>query len=382
MYRGVIISGTRGSGKSTLARALSELGSDFQTVSAITTRAARKDDSPGQYEYVDQQRFQQLLAGKELAVSTTYASASYGIRRTAIESVVNLGRIPIVVLAPDAVTPFSDSQPGFLSVFLDDTDGVLDGRLAARSQISSDEASTRIKDRGFAAACLYEMKGVTATRATLVRSIFQLGRSGGILTRRLIKEYLDVGLLLTEGQDEKIQVASYDLRLGDEYYFAGRIHRLSDSSPILLVEPYDYAIVTSHEEMRLPRDVSGRFDLAVNLFCQGVILSNGPQVDPGFSGTLFCLLLNTSSKPVLLKRRQHYATIEFHRLIEPTEPYKGKYQGKSLIDYLPSNAAQGAINELKKEIEALRKESQLLQTTAWAVVTLIMGLIAIWATVR
>jgi len=132
----------------------------------------------------------------------------------------------------------------------------------------------------------------------------------------------------------------------------------------------------------LSRDIAGRFDLAVNLFCQGVVLSNGPQVDPGFTGTLFCLLLNTSSKPVLLKRRQHYSTIEFQRLIEPTDEYRGQYQGKSLIDYLPSNAAQGAINELKKEIELVRKESQSLQAVTWAIVALILGLLSMWLTIR
>lgn len=63
---------------------------------------------------------------------------------------------------------------------------------------------------------------------------------------------------------------------------------------------------------------------------------------------MFCLLLNTSSSPVLLKRRQHYATLEFHKLVEPMYSYGGQYQAKNLLHYLPSNAARGAINELKK----------------------------------
>jgi deoxycytidine triphosphate deaminase len=176
--------------------------------------------------------------------------------------------------------------------------------------------------------------------------------------------------------------ASYDLSLGDEYFYGGKIHTLSEKDPILTVHPYDYAIVTSHELADLPRDVSARFDLAVNLFCQGLILSNGPQVDPGFRGTLFSLLFNTSSSPVLLKRRQHYATIEFHKLVAPTYGYQGQYQSKRLLDYLPANAAQGAINELKKELEQVRSESKSLQNTTFAILSLILALIALLVSLR
>jgi hypothetical protein len=128
-----------------------------------------------------------------------------------------------------------------------------------------------------------------------------------------------------------------------------------------------------------PRDVCGRFDLTVSLFCQGIILSNGPQVDPGFQGPLFCLLLNTSSSPVLLKRRQHYATLEFHELIEPTHIYRGQYREKTLIDYLPSNAARGAINELKKELERVRAESTRLRDLTWAFLAMVLAILSLWA---
>ena len=70
-------------------------------------------------------------------------------------------------------------------------------------------------------------------------------------------------------------VASYDLSLGDEYYYGGRIRKLSESDPILLLAPYDYVIVTSHEVADFPREVTGRFDLTVSLFCQGLFYRTG-----------------------------------------------------------------------------------------------------------
>lgn len=41
--------------------------------------------------------------------------------------------------------------------------------------------------------------------------------------------------------------------------------------------------------------------------------------------THICLLFNTSSEKVQLKRGQHFTTIEFVKLIESTIPYAGKY---------------------------------------------------------
>jgi hypothetical protein len=113
-----------------------------------------------------------------------------------------------------------------------------------------------------------------------------------------------------------------------------------------------------------------------------VILSNGPQIDPGFRGPLFCLLFNTSSSPVLLKRRQHYATLEFHKLVEPTYSYGGQYQAKDLLHYLPNNSARGAIGELKKELDQVRAESRNLQSIVYAILTLIVAVVAVYVSAQ
>lgn len=133
----------------------------------------------------------------------------------------------------------------------------------------------------------------------------------------------------------------------------------------------------------MPRDIIAKFGLTVGLFCQGIILSNGPQIDPGFRGTLFCLLFNTSNRAVHLKRGKHYATIEFNKLIEPAKPYEGKYQEtENIIEYIPANVLQGAINELKKEIEKLKNESKLMQGIYLCVVGLMFVIISILLVLR
>lgn len=162
------------------------------------------------------------------------------------------------------------------------------------------------------------------------------------------------------------------------YSYDGKIQKLSDEKPFLTIEPYDYAIVSCKETAWIPRDVIAKFGLTVGLFCQGVILSNGPQIDPGFRGTLFCLLFNTSNRAVHLKRGKHYATIEFNKLIGYAKPYEGKYQGKErIIEYIPENALHGAINELKKEVEHLKTESRIMQNIYLGVAALMFAIISI-----
>ena len=390
MYDALVITGTSGAGKTTVARSLAKMDLRLELVPAVTTRGRRDDDSSGQYEYIGRDEFEKLCGLETLLIETTYRDHRYGIRRTAVERVRKAGKTPLLVITPEAAKqidvedPFEDTEYRPFIVFIDAEDAVLDDRIAPRSTgVRHEILAQRQADRICASCAAYTLRtGIADDVRNLIVALWKSRDRSGVLPGLLIRRLVLCGTLLENASLGNVSGASYDLSLGDEYFYGGRIHRLSKRSPILTLAPYDYAIVTSNEVADFPRDVSGRFDLAVGLFCQGAILSNGPQVDPGFRGPLFCLLFNTSSSPIMLKRRQHYATIEFHKVLALTEGYKGPYQARTLLDYLPSNASQGAINELKKEVEQLRKEAQNLQATTWAILSLILAMIAVFVSFR
>ena len=390
MYDALVITGTSGAGKTTVASCLVRRNAAFVVVQAVTTRGRRGDDSEAQYEYVEVERFEELRDAGELLISTTYREQCYGIRRSAFEGVRRAGCTPVLVITPQAAEkvigddPFGGADWRPFVVFIDEEDGVLDERVKGRGgQADEREPGRRYSDRKSGACAMYTVRaGAPDEVSGLIAALWMTRDRSGILPRSLIERLLACGTLLQRAEGSRVSGASYDLSLGDEYYYGGRIRKLSESDPILLLAPYDYVIVTSHEVADFPREITGRFDLTVSLFCQGVILSNGPQVDPGFRGPLFCLLFNTSSSPVLLKRRQHYASIEFHKMLWPTAGYAGFYQKKTLIDYLPANAARGAISELKTELEEVRRESRSLQTTTWAILSLVLALVAVFVSFR
>lgn len=231
------------------------------------------------------------------------------------------------------------------------------------------------------------IEGKTAKETiSLIADFWAFRATGGMLSKRLISSYINHKLLIwpgSAGYTDKISPSSYDLSLGDDYYYGGNIYTLCEKQPFLQIDPYDYAIVSSAETVNMPKDISGRFDVSVSLFCQGIILSNGTQIDPGFCGKLFCLLFNTSNKPIYLKRGDHFVTLEFCKLLEVTEPYRGKYNYKtSIVPYIPANALLGAINELKQDLDAIKKENSMLQTIFLGTLTLIITLIALFVTIR
>lgn len=383
-FESVIITGTRCAGKSTLVSQFLTKNSIFSLVKAVTTRPPRNEEERENYVFVTDEE----LAKKNLFVNIKYHEYSYGIELREIENVITAGKIPVMIVSPEALNIISNKNDNnfYLSLFIDADDSELNGRLIKRGLDSKEleqEAIQRKADRKFAYKSIYRVENsgpnFSPELCDLITTLWGFRKSGGMVPRKLITALTKFGALLKDTSEENISNSSYDLALGDEYYYKGKIKYLSDKNPFMLIEPYDYAIVTSKEIANFPNDISGRFDLKVSLFCQGVILSNGTQVDPGFEGKLFCLLFNTSNSPVVLKRGQHYSTIEFNKLIAPTDGYEGIYQSKiGIINYLPTNTLQGGVNELKKEIEKLKSESTKLQTMILGIISLLLALIAIY----
>ena len=300
-----------------------------------------------------------------------------------IKDILDANLIPILVITPDTVKhAMTILGEGYISFYIDSDDEILDKRINFRDNgiDLKREKKTRANDRKYKLDSTYRINNDNELENALavINEVWRLRKRNGVLTQNIIKTFIRCNILLENATVDNVKSASYDLRLGSQYYHGGEIKELSESKPFLQIEPYDYAIVSCKEISSLPNDIVARFDLSVNLFRQGIILSNGPQMDPGFRGTLFCLLFNTSDRSVYLKRDEHYATIEFTKLIETTVPYRGKYQDEEKIEkYISSDVLRGGIHELKKEISELKKDNKAAQNMLIGIITLMMAIISI-----
>lgn len=381
-YQGIVISGPKYVGKTSISKGLILNSSSFTQVKSITTRVARESDN-NDYEYISKDDFINLRSSNNLILEVEYNNEYYGIRKDALPSSL----IPIFVIAPESIEYlekyFKDTEKKkLLTFFIDADDTDLNLRYKNREGESSNDIDIETKiliqnDRKLKNKAIFYLKNkVLKDTISLIEMLWMFRESGGILHKDLLQCGIKSDLFLQNAKPEYTSAAAYDLHLGDEYYYAGEVKHITEKNPFFIIEPYDYAIVTSREFANLPRNVAARFSLTVGLFTQGIILSNGTQIDPGFRGKLFCLLFNTSNKPVVLKQGQKYATMEFNKLIMHTEAYEGKYQDQNLIiQYLPPNVMQGAVSDLKKELDELKNDTKSLHSYFMGVIALILATI-------
>ena len=156
--------------------------------------------------------------------------------------------------------------------------------------------------------------------------------------------------------EENAQSASYDLRLGRQAWCQGKFVFLNSENPTLKIPAYSYAIVTAQEEAKIPRFLAGRYDLTVSGFMDGLILSNGPQVDPGYRGSLFCTLFNGRDVARGVTLGRHFATIEFVTTTSVTDGYGGGYQGKKdLSAFVSENTAVSPGGNIVERIDSIER---------------------------
>lgn len=360
-YSGIILTGPQGAGKTVIANHL-VANSDFQIVQAITTREARPSGDD-YYDFVSHVEFDRCKRDGKLLVYDEYLGNKYGIKIESLETVIENKKIPILIITPKSVktlneTEFNEQKHHFLSFFLYAQNDELKERLKQRDSYIQPEVFRQIT-----ADCAYRNEGIYQLQnieidltSNLIHILWENRNAMGMVPERIIKALIEGGTLLKNADVQNVNGASYDLSLGDQYWQNGKKQTLDEDNGFIQLKRGDFVIVSSKEIAELPNDIAARFDLTVGLFCRGVILSNGPQVDPGFRGRLICSLFNLSNSTFDLKRDQHYSTLEFIKLSEPTTAYKGKYQGKEdIIDYLPTSSDPSTIIKIWDEIDKLKK---------------------------
>jgi dCTP deaminase len=156
---------------------------------------------------------------------------------------------------------------------------------------------------------------------------------------------------------DSVRQSSYDLRLGEEFYIAGRKapEKLAAKQPYLALQPGQFAILTCYEMLHLPNDVIGFISLRNRFKMQGLINVSGFHVDPTFDGRLVFAVQNIGPNDVRLKYQDQTFTIFFADVDEgsgkrPDPPRTGIL----LSDVHQLGANSITLSKLKKDIETVR----------------------------
>jgi len=187
----------------------------------------------------------------------------------------------------------------------------------------------------------------------------------GILADWQIKKMVESGKLSIDPfNHEQIQPASYDLRLGTKILASPISSEILGKIVILTKEKPSYSIlsgqmvgVISHETLKLPLELCGRFGIRSSFARLGITAFGGLQLDPGFKGRLIMNLLNVGPEPVPLHLDDVLFSIEFEKLDEPAElPYSGPYQDQDDFPEEQYNYILRAHTTSLAEIPTLRTE--------------------------
>lgn len=332
----IVLVGLQGAGKTTAQKHASGA-----TVLQPSTTRQKRGANDTEYDFV-----QHPWVLDDYMWTIDVGQEKYGMRKSELN---RIDRVGMTVFHPAhlEVLKRSDVYQNFEVVTVGlDTIGSLDEQHARVNNVHSRKATQESFDREIAAvrSCDIVLKGSEVVVANALREVeSMLGGRGGVLGKTAIQRLIAAGTLLEQADGSKIEAASYDLRLGDQYWCKGELITLDARSPIAKIPPYSYVVVQAIEEAAFPRFVAGNFDIRVKLFFEGVILSNGPQVDPGYRGALFCMLYNASGDEVGLNRGQHFATIQFQTLSLNSAGYADKYQGKkTFVEFVNgSDASRG-----------------------------------------
>ena len=348
----IFLIGTRGSGKTSVSNFLTERGK--LVLSPSTSRPKRFED---EQEYHFEEEWNSELLAWEIPVGGEW----YGMRLSEIER-IERGSVAVTVFEPksiDVLLQFkAHTSIEVITVGLDTIESVqVQGeRTGGRPERGVSDRKLR-EDREVVETCDVVLSGDEVTVQEAMLAVSRLLESrGGVLDGECMTSMMRAGALLTRADLQNVQSASYDLRLGSQAWCQGRFVELDRKNPSLRIPAYSYAIVTAEEEARVPRFVTGSYDLTVSGFMDGLILSNGPQVDPGYRGALFCTLFNGSDVPRGVTLGRHFATMQFFPTTGVTAGYSGKYQGKTeLRAFVSENTAVSPGGNIVERIDDLEK---------------------------
>lgn len=163
-----------------------------------------------------------------------------------------------------------------------------------------------------------------------------------ILSDSTLRGLLASGDLAVEPLDDnQIQPASIDLRLGDHFLKVdeNRLDALRLDCEIqyeeltqdqIVLPPHSFLLATTREHIRLPHDLTAFVEGRSSIGRIGLFIQNAGWVDPGFEGTITLELYNANRLPIRLQSGRRICQLVFARMDQVADrPYSGKYQGQS-----------------------------------------------------
>lgn len=162
-----------------------------------------------------------------------------------------------------------------------------------------------------------------------------------ILSDKTIFKMLKEKTLLIEPiEEEQIQPASVDIRLGNTFSIVedspngiitmqNEISYKTIQTDKYILLPGQFVLATTLEYFVMPNDLTAFVEGRSSLGRMGLFIQNAGWVDPGFKGEITLELFNANRCAIELQAGRRVGQLVFAQLDDiALNPYKGKYQGQ------------------------------------------------------
>ena len=147
-------------------------------------------------------------------------------------------------------------------------------------------------------------------------------------------------LLIEPIEEEQIQPASVDIRLGNTFSIVedspngiitmqNEISYKTIQTDKYILLPGQFVLATTLEYFVMPNDLTAFVEGRSSLGRMGLFIQNAGWVDPGFEGEITLELFNANRCAIELQAGRRVGQLVFAQLDDiALNPYKGKYQGQ------------------------------------------------------
>lgn len=146
----------------------------------------------------------------------------------------------------------------------------------------------------------------------------------GILVKEdIVAAHKRTGRLIQPFDESHLQPSSYDISVS-QVLERGVLRDFDEVS----IEHLQFVNLVAGETLEFPLDLVGHIYLRSTYARAGLGVIHLGRIEAGWKGRLVIEVLNASDLPVVIKKEERVATVEFVRLAKPVgTPYDGKFQG-------------------------------------------------------
>lgn len=149
---------------------------------------------------------------------------------------------------------------------------------------------------------------------------------------------------ITPFDDEMVQPASYDCKLGEEFItftshegiYIDLAHVEDDSAKFVtagsdgfVLHPGEFILGVTAETVHIPDNMVARIEGKSSIGRLGIMVHvTAGYIDPGFHGPITLEMTNLRKIPIILRPGKPVCQLSFHLMSDtPSQTYDGRYQG-------------------------------------------------------